>query len=642
MMNLFNTILMRRVASSVIGAVLAGQSLAAQEAPQEIVLEKGWNAVWLEVEPRYVSGETVQSETGPLVLAKNDRRVGLAKAPEDVFGNSVVREIATPRPLAGTAETFSGEPGQAGNFNQEEWLQWKRVDVAGQNNLLSISGNQPYLIKSSGPATIRLSGRAKFFRHTWTPDRYNLVGFGLGGTPTFDEFFGPSGATHPVLKIFTLDAVTGDWSRATPGQKMVSGQAYWVFSSGISRYQGPVSVDFDLASRGVLNFSGPGDAVDIDQGVSAEKRDLEEIIFTNLGADPAIPSLDLIAISGGGLAFRAVTVATDRIGYDFGNIIDSNVGAGGTSALNEDISSSSSATLTLAAKRNWVTGAVQRTNLYRLDTGPKSASFWLPMSAVKTNLFVAQGDLPSAAPNQGLWVGEVIVDGVSSIVEDGAPIRRTAGTAPIRIIVHSSITGAALLSNVTIMQTRTADESVTPVPVLVVDPERIPFFEGIKERNGKRVGIRVEAVAYDLPRKLDAASQDALLNDANYPNLAGADLADFLLGRSGRPPTLAETYNFSWPMGGNVGPGQTLSADFTLDPFHRSNPFRHAFHREQTRGRNIRRQMSIAFDAEQPFADRLEGSFTETVSGLIQANLRVTGRVRFQRISPVSNLEGAQ
>ncbi|MFT6179563.1 MAG: hypothetical protein ACJAQT_004129 [Akkermansiaceae bacterium] len=642
MMNLLNTTSMRRVALSVMAAVLSGPSLMAQEAPQTIVLEKGWNAVWLEVEPRYAAGETIESETGPVPLAAEDPLVGRAKAPQDIFTNLAVLEIATPRGLTGTAETFSGEPGQIGNFNQAEWLQWKRVDVAGQNNLLNVPGNRPYLIKSSGAATVALTGHATFFRHTWTADRYNLVGFGLAGSPTFDEFFGPSGTTHAVSKIFTLDATTGNWSRVVTGQSMVSGKAYWVFSSGTSRYQGPVSVDFDLAQRGVLGFGGPRDAVSISQGVSEEVRDTEEIIFTNLGTDTVMPSLDLIAVSGSGLSLRAVTVATDRIGYDFGNTIDSSVGGGGSAALNEDIGSRSSAALTLAAKRNWVTGLVGRTNLYRLNTGPKSASFWLPISALKTDLFVAQGNLPVDGGNQGLWVGEVVVDGVSSIVEDGAPIRPTAGTAPLRVILHSSGTGAVLLSNVTIMQTRTADESVAPVPVLVIDPERIPFFEGIKERNGKRVGIRVEAVAYDLPRKLDAASQDALLNDVAYPGLTEAGIGDFLLGRSGRPPSLSESYNLSWPMGGSVGPGQTLTADFTLDPFHRSNPFRHAFHREQTRGRNIRRKMTIVLDAGQDFSDRLEGSFTETISGMIQADLKVTGRVRFERISPVSTLEGAQ
>lgn len=642
MKNFFNPSQLRRLALSVIGAVFSSQSLAAQEAPQAIVLEEGWNAVWLEVEPRYSAGETIQGATGPEVLAANDQRVGQAKGPQDAFANAVVLEIATPRPLTGTAETFSGEPGEVGVFNQAEWLQWKRVDVAGQNNLLKVIGNRPYLIKSSGSATISLSGKGKFFRHAWTPDRYNLVGFGLSGTPTFDEFFGPSGTTHAVSKIFTLDAATGNWRRVTAAQSMASGKAYWVFSSGTSRYQGPVSVDFDLAQRGVLDFSGPRDAVSISQGVSEEVRDTEEVIFTNLGTETVMPSLDLIATSGSGLSLRAVTVATDRIGYDFGNIIDSSVGAGGSAALNEDIASLSSAALTLAAKRNWVTGLVGRTNLYRLDTGSKSASFWLPVSAVKTDLFVAQTNLPSDGANQGLWVGEVVVDGVSSIVEDGAPIRPTAGTAPLRVILHSSGTGAVLLSNVTIMQTRTADESVAPVPVLVIDPERIPFFEGIKERNGKRVGIRVEAVAYDLPRKLDAVSQDALLNDVAYPGLTEAGIGDFLLGRSGRPPSLSESYNLSWPMGGSVGPGQTLTADFTLDPFHRSNPFRHAFHREQTRGRNIRRKMTIVLDSGQDFSDRLEGSFTETISGMIQADLKVTGRVRFERISPVSTLEGAQ
>ena len=642
-MTLLKVSFTRHAVALLLSVTLSLPALFAQKVSQQVALVNGWNSVWLEVEPYYEVGDTaLGGPSGTEVLLAGDSRIGQAKAPSDIFDNPAVVMIASPRPALGLAEFYSEEPSSIGGFNQAEWLQWDRTDVAGQNDLLAMPGNRAYLIKSTAAATVNLSGRAKFFRHTWTPDRYNLVGFGLSGSPTMEEFFGPSGATHPVAKIFTLESATGNWQRVSAGQAMVSGQAYWVFCSGPSRYQGPVSVDFDLAMRGTLDFSGPRDAVAISQGVSAEERDIEELVFTNLGSGSVAPTLDLIEVSGSGLELRAVTVATDRIGYEFGNIIDSTLGASGTSALNEDVAPGSSATLTLAAKRNWVAGDVGRTNLYRLATGDKSASFWLPISALKTDLFVAGGTLPGAGEaHHGLWVGEVVVDAVSSIVEDGGPIRKTAGKAPIRVLIHVSSGGAKLLSNVTVMQTRTADEAVPPVPVLVVDPARIPFFEGVKERNGKKVGIRFEAVAYDMPRKLDAASQDALLNDEAYPDLTEAGIADFLLARNGRPPSLAETYHFSWPMGGAAGPGQTLSADFTMDPFHRSNPFRHAFHKTQVRGTSIRRQMSITFDDEQTFADRLTGEFTETVSGLIQSNLQVKGRVKFQRVSPVGNLEGS-
>jgi hypothetical protein len=645
-MNNFKFTLAHLAVFSVIGGAMLAPAVQAQNAPQAVNLVAGWNSVWLEVEPRYVVGDIVNADPavggGPEVLAADDPRVGQPKTPWDIFDNPAVLVVATPKPLAGLAEFFGKEPGTIGTFNEAEWLQWKRTDPSGSNHLVTMEGNRPYLVQSSGPATFSLSGQASFFRPTWTPDRYNLVGFGLQGAPSFGAFFGPSGTTHPVAKIFKLNPVSGGWEHVTAGQTMTAGEAYWIFSSGPSSYMGPVALGFDLDITGGLDFGGPVDVVPVGTGVSAQELDLKEIVFTNLGTSAAAPVMDLISVSGAGLALRVVKPATDRIGYDLGNLVDSVLGAGGASDLEKEVGGRASATLTLGAQRSWVTGLVERTNLYRVETGADSASFWLPVSARSTSLQGPNAQLPDAAfSSDGLWVGEVIVDGVTSIVEDGAPVRPTAGTAPMRIVLHSSNSGAVLLSSVTAMQTKTVDPEIAPIPVLVIDPARIPFFEGIKERNGKRVGLRLEAVAYDLPRRLDAASQAAILDDPAYPDLTEAGLEAFILGRAGRPPSLAEVYHQSWPMSGGVGAGQTITTTFTLDPFHRSNPFRHAFHKNEARGPSITRTMTLVFDADQAIADRLRGTFQETVQGLIKSNLEVTGRVELRRISPVSTLEGA-
>ena len=625
--------------------VINAPALQAQNAPQAVNVVAGWNSVWLEVEPRYVVGDVVKADPsiggGPEVLAADDPRVGKPKAPWDIFDDPAVLAIATPQPLAGLSEFFGEEPGAIGTFNQAEWRQWKRSDPSGSNNLLSIEGNRPYLIQSSGPATFSLSGEVSFFRPAWTPDRYNLVGFGLQGSPSFGAFFGPSGDTHEVGKIFKLNPTSGGWEPVTAGETMTSGEAYWVYCSGPSKYMGPVAVGFDLDVKGDLNFSGPIDAVTVGTGVSEQELDLKELVFTNLGASEVAPVIDLISVSGDGLSLRVVKPATDRIGYDLGALVDSTLGAGGAPNLDKIIGSQTSAALTLGAQRSWVTGDVERTNLYRIETGADSASFWLPVSALSTSLQGTNPQSPNAAfSTEGLWVGEVVVDGVTSIVEDGAPVRPTVGTAPMRILLHSSTSGTVLLSSVTAMQTKSVDPEITPIPVLVIDPARIPFFEGIKERNGKRVGLRLEAVAYDLPRRLDVDSQAAILDDPAYPDLTEAGLEDFILGRSARPPSLAEAYHLSWPMSGEVGAGQTITTTFTLDPFHRSNPFRHAFHKTATRGPSITRTMTLAFDADQGIADCLRGTFHETVQGLIKSNLEVTGRIKLRRVSPVAILEG--
>lgn len=645
----------------VAGIIALVSPLQAQTSTQTVTLTPGWNAVWLEVAP-----------------VDND---GLPQTPAAVFNNPSILTVVTPKPLAGLSEFFASDPGAITTFNQEEWLQWKRVDPSGQNNLAAISGNQAYLVEVSGGAAVSIDipGKVSFFRPTWTPDRYNLVGFGLKGTPTFDAFFGPSGGKHPVNKIFTLNPATGNWQSVTGSTQMTSGQAYWVFSSGPSSYMGPVAVNFKMAASGKLDFGGPSDVVVVGSGVSQTELDLEEIVFSNAGGSSATPELDLITPDAGlgNLSLFVVNPASTGIAYDRGNQVDSTAGAGASSALGKTISSGQSGILTVGAKRNWNDGS-PRTNLYRLNTGANGASFWLPVSA-SPNL-VSDPVVPGTPSNlvTGLWVGQVFFDSATSIVEEGSPVRPASGGSPMRLILHSDGNGAVkLLSQVTLMQTKTADPDLIPEPVLVVDQAKIPFFEGINERNGNKVGIRIEAVAYDMPRKIDSGSQDNLIEDPKFLLLTNLDqalktalgqdssirtptqnaliasstaaintaklsipslLPNYLLSSPGRPPKLKEVYQLSASMTGSVGAGQTLSGSFALDPFHRSNPFRHAYHRDLAKGPQITRTISVTFDAEQPVPGLLRGTCTETIIGLIKSNLTLTGRVEFGRVSTVDSL----
>jgi hypothetical protein len=645
-----------------IGSLALAGLAHAQSVTQSVILTAGWNAVWLEIEPTDNAGQT--------------------RPPQAVFTNPAILMAATPKPLSGLAEFFAEEPGTISTFNQDEWQQWKRTDPTGGNDLALITGNRPYLIQvAPGTATftITLSGKARFFRPTWNPDRYNLIGFGLQGTPTFNAFFGPSGAKHPVNKIFNLNATTGNWESITGSSQMVSGRAYWIFSSGPSSYMGPVSVDFDFAATGKLDFGGPIDVVVVGSGPDQIELDLEEIVFSNAGTAQSTPELDLITPDAalGNLSLYVVNPATTGVAYDRGNQVDSSAGAGASSSLGKTIGSGQTAILTLGAQRTW-SDNLPRSNLYRLKTGANGASFWLPIAA-SPNL-VAQPTVPgtSASVVTGLWVGEVIFDSATSIVEDGSPVRPASGTSPMRLILHSDGGGAVkLLSQVTLMQTKTADAGIVPEPVLVVDQAKIPFFEGIKERNGNKTGIRIEAVAYDMPRKIDAGSQGNLIEDPKFLLLTtlssqlqaalGQDpstrtqaqnnliasstaaidaakltiptlLPNYLLSSASRPPKLVEVYNFSAPMAGSVGAGQTLSGSLSLDPFHRSNPFRHAYHRDLPKGPQITRTFSVTFDADQPIPDRLRGTCTETIFGLIKTNLTLRGRVEFGRVSTVDAL----
>ncbi len=626
--------LLRAAMAAVTAVILTAPYAGAQTALQNVPLTAGWNAVWLEVEPVGTDGRP--------------------KAPETVFNHPAIQQVATPKPLAGLAEFYGTDPGTVGTFNQDEWQTWKRNPGAVPNSLPLINGNRPYLVQvASGTAVFGLpiTGKARFFRPTWTPDRFNLVGFGLQGTPSFASFFGPSSGKHPVDKIFRLNGATGAWQRVTGAELMTSGQAYWIFSAGVSNYMGPVAVDFANAVTGTLNFAGPGDVVSVETGPASPPLhlDLEEIVFTNLNLSgaSATPSLELTALDSGAglLSLRVARPVPNSLGYALGNLVDSSLDPLPAPApLGEAVAPGKSAILTLGAQRNWTTGLAGRTNLYRLTTGAGGA-FWLPVSALKDDLQLAATQLPPGPPSvAGLWIGDVSVNAATSMVVDGGPIQPTAGSAPLRVLLHADSSGALkLLTQVTIMQTKSADPSISPVPVIVVDQAKIPFFEGVKERNGKRVGLRIEATSYDMPRKLDATSQSALLNDPAYPGLTASGLSDFLVSRSTRPPSLKEVYDLTWPMAGSLGSGQTVTTanPLVLDPFHRSNPLRHAFHQNLPKGPKISRTMTFAFAAEQPVPGVLQGTYREVVSGLTKSNLTVTGTIALRRISTVATLDSA-
>ena len=581
-------------------------------------------------------------------LATGDSRIGQLKAPEDVFINPAITVVASPKPLASLSEFFGSEPGAIGTFNQDQWEQWLRTDPTGTNNLASVSGNRSYLVKVA-PATtafaFTVTGKARFYRPTWTPDRYNLLGFGIKGGISFQNFFSPAGTRHPVNRIYSL-ATNGNWALVSPSALVKDDTAYWIFCSGPSDYMGPVAVDFSLSSLGNLNFGSPADAVPVAAGAATVTLDLEELVFTNLGSGVATPTLDLFTADpgAGSLGLHVVAPASGSLSYVIGNTVDTTAGDASAAALGEAIASGSTAVLTLGAKRNWSTGEVSRTNLYRLTTSSPGTKFWLPVTALNNQIQAPTDLLPGTQSGTvaGLWVGQVIIDSVTSIVENGAPVRPAAGSAPLRILLHSNSGGAvSLLSQVTIMQTKTADPEVPPVPVLVVNPAKIPFYEGISERNGKKVGLRLEAVAFDMPRKLDAASQAALLADPAYPNLTEGGRPSFLIGRQTRPPSLAEKYALTHAMAGAMGAGKTVQCDLSIDRFHRSNPFRHAYHQKHAAGPNITRAIRIVFDAAQTKPGRLSGSFREIMQGPISSAIELSGRVDLERVSGVPTLDAA-
>jgi len=218
----------------------------------------------------------------------------------------------------------------------------------------------------------------------------------------------------------------------------------------------------------------------------------------------------------------------------------------------------------------------------------------------------------------------------------------------MRLLIEVDTNGLpSLLSHVTLMQTKTNGVSTNATQVLVVDDSKIPFYEGIEERDGKLIGTRIATVGYDMPRNFDPTVQSNLVpivaTNMSIPpgSVTASNIEVYVNGQTTRPPQLVETYYLTWPLDGGLGPNlavQATNSPLDLDAFHRSNPFRHAFHPMHGAGYAITRSLLIQFDDTSEI-DLLQGRYQEQITGLAAEPLTAQGDITLRRISSVGTLQ---
>jgi hypothetical protein len=267
-------------------ALLAGQlsstNLQAESSrTQTIQLHRGWNAVFLEVYP-------------------------FVADPAIVFSNAPVDIVASYYPHNGSAQ-FMATP-SADLFKKSGWGVWyagKRPD-AFLKTLFAIYGQQPYLIQAKSDYTLTITGSVVPPDVHWQPNAYNLVGFSVSspGAPTFARFFAGSTA-HQHNRLYRL--TDGNWRRVLdPGaETMRSGEAFWIYSEGTSKYQGPLSVETTIA-QGVFLGSG-SDALTL-RNQSADPI-TATIQHVPAGTNSLPLSIVIRALSDGGTPIQSVAAA---------------------------------------------------------------------------------------------------------------------------------------------------------------------------------------------------------------------------------------------------------------------------------------------------------------------------------------------
>lgn len=185
---------------------------------QTIKLSKGWNAIYLFVEPE-------------------------ATEPDKLFDGRPVDIVAGYFPRR-TSTLFFDDPNRV-NWKSNKWHRWLSPDRKDSviSNLYHIRAGQAYLVHATKDYEFVLNGQARFIKNEWVPNAFNFLGFSVDPTapPTFAEYF--SGATaHQDLLAYEF--VDGKWQQILSPEATVveSGKAYWVYSRGGSQHQGPLGL----------------------------------------------------------------------------------------------------------------------------------------------------------------------------------------------------------------------------------------------------------------------------------------------------------------------------------------------------------------------------------------------------------------
>jgi hypothetical protein len=521
--------------------------------------------------------------------------------------------------------------------------------------LLHVSPNSGSVSNGTFAGSLTLTGRVDFYRPEWTRGSYNLIGFSVQGSPKFNSLFGagisqfistPAGS--PLKK---LDPATGSWLDLVPTDAVEPGRAYWVwvpFTLKSGNYAGPVAISFLGAQLGGIDFGTAPPSVTVTNPFNPPANlslNPVELTFSSLetavGNSHAVSLTKLSAPGDQDLRLFRVVRVPGQLAWQ-----------ADTDLIPLTLTNGQSTTITLGLDRNWTSGGNFREQLYRLDIALDGGSvyYYLPVSASNPDVPPTNAPVANVSSFSGLWVGTVTADAVTSLTDTNRSVSKTASRSQLRVLLHVDTNGApVLLSHVMRMQTKTADPSVSPTEVLVLNEEQIPYYEGIQERGGKKVGVRYETVAFDLPRDNGTNAQSAAFlqragGTTNVAQVTDAQVSAYLAGQSSRPPDLNEAYHDRWPLAGRFGPGNTIgtatNAPLRLDAFHRTNPFRHAYHPQHGAGYDLTRNFTIQLDsAYQTGSGRLTGRYEEVITGLATSALVARGSIVLQRASFVDHLQ---
>ncbi|MEE2729364.1 MAG: hypothetical protein VYA55_01025 [Pseudomonadota bacterium] len=439
---------------------------AAAVTQQHIVLQPGWNAIYVELDPDDGDDQTPATDAEPQ-----------DNAPARVFDVPEI-EMVWNHPKALVSPQYPVLPSEIG-FNDPGWrlyipgtsTEFDAETAQALTNLFAVNAGEVYLVKLSGsaPKNLTITGRPRLHSIRWQPNQFNLVGFYVDpAAPTsFADYLNLSAAQSP--EIYELNSATGTWDLLSKNAQMSSGKGYWVFNDGNLQLTSPLEVD--LASSNGVAFL-PHMAV-------------RSITLTNRSAqdNPAISIAVDTGFSASGMSLQYFA------GYDTSNNNQPQWHA--LAGFNPLIGAGKSSSLLLGLDRAGT------------DTVAQGV---LTITGAGTRLRVPLLGEP-LEPEVGLWAGVVMLDQVNH-VNGTVPDQLEATVAPmtVKLLLHDNGSTVHLLKEVYLVSEVATDNSTQSV--LLTDDSELFNYHGIALNNRREVGYRLSSSAFDFTGTKLALSGD--------------------------------------------------------------------------------------------------------------------------------------
>jgi hypothetical protein len=604
---------MKRIIPSLMlaGLALSGvPALQAQWHSQDLALQPGWNAVYLEVDP-YPSDPDLLFAQLPIesVWAWN----------RTFRSVQFIQDVSAPVP------------------ENPDWLMYvpSTSAAATRKSLYKMQGGKSYLVKlasTAQPTTVTLIGKPVWRGLDWNRDSLNLGGFSLpyANPPTFQGFFGPTTNLN-VGPVYRLQP-SGAWAQALLTTLMRSGEACWMRMNGRADFAGPLRITLEQSTG--LDFGRVLQEQTL--RIRNESSAARSITLRAL-ASLTPPAPDLPALAGSvPLSYWVDTSSTNLLGWTNlpALLVRSNLAAGAEWALR------------LAVRRADMvpyagpvgSAGVLFQSLIEVTDGssltrvvvPVTASGASGSSSARLALKGPKGG-PSILPLQpGLWVGSVVLDRVSQPASF-TPLepQTTPAEFQFRVLLHMDGNGTVRLLQKVLQMWQ--DGTLKPDPV---DPTK-----SVVDEPGRFVLLTDESLVSQIPRLTGATLRDGTPVGRRFSTAAFGFRS---------PRTMSKS-------------GDTLSCMVTIGYDDPLNPFKHAYHPdhdnlderfeeklpEGVESLTVTRQIQLQFTGADPDGlllagwgdNQLGGLYRETVTGLHRSTIYSSGRFRVQRASntPVLN-----